>query len=709
MVSLVDPARSLDLFSSHSHLLHLLASSSPSPSISIPVMTDTFAYHPPGLSPNRYPAAIPPQSSTSSTPLAQSHSPLFSHSRPSSSAGPYGLASLQEHPQDPDGEGNYGRPKLVGFEQLAGEPADAFAEQSRNAGLVGYPGMEGGARTTPAFNNPFQRPLSPTSTVSATFPSHPSTFGIVPPGSLAGTSHHAFFNPLPTVNTRNTRPMTAPSGPGYFHNSAGYSAAPSAFYAPQHNPTIYDSLHNGTNFQYNYEPTNAQPQYRPTTAGEPAQPVDPRASFSSADGGSPGSSTPFFFAPPPPPTSSAATTIGPSQLGVTGAIRTPSGTFYPTGAILDPANSTGHAASVVDSLQRPTTGDSAIGPAPANSTRRRSSTGSGKTYNFVQQAGATTKRPRRRFDEIERLYNCDYPGCTKSYGTLNHLNSHKTMQKHGPKSTPAQFKEMRKAWRERKKAEAAQQAKDRSTEPPNPATLPTTTNPLGGPNGLAPAVSSHERPRPSTSAGEYNFSMSAPFAAPPAIGGPSAFHASTAIAPVPLPQSSYAGEHLYQTHFPSPLHNAFTDPYSTRPVTAPSHFFPPAFGQAYSTAPTNGGTGLASPHTFHSPTFNLPQSSPRFNGGGGGGGGHDRRFSLPAPALQNSFPSPEVKMPQPVLGYNPSALLNGSNGTNALGFGLGLNGKLSSHGGAAEDGTFGAIKEDVEGEDHLSNLDDKRQ
>lgn len=68
--------------------------------------------------------------------------------------------------------------------------------------------------------------------------------------------------------------------------------------------------------------------------------------------------------------------------------------------------------------------------------RRRSSTSSGK-YNFVTQPPQHTKRPRRRYDEIERMYNCDYPGCTKSYGTLNHLNSHKTMQKHGPKATPA--------------------------------------------------------------------------------------------------------------------------------------------------------------------------------------------------------------------------------------------------------------------------------
>ncbi|GAA5907534.1 uncharacterized protein JCM6883_001236 [Sporobolomyces salmoneus] len=675
-------------------------------------MTDTFAYHPPGLSPARYPPTVSNQSSTSSTPHPQTHSPLFSHSRPSSSAGPYGLASLQEHPNDHEGDGGQDRPKLVGFEQLAGESdasggLDDSARRSTSShggggGIVNY----GGVNPSPAFHNPFQRPLSPTSQnpSSATFPSHPSTFPVVPP-----SAHHAFFNPLPTVNTRNTRPMTAPSGPGYFHNSAGYSAAPSAFYAPQQQAsTIYDSLHHSPNFQYHYDPHTASgSQFRPGTAGE-------ASSFASVDGGSPSSSTPFFYAPPPASTSAA--TIGPTQLIGAGAIRTNSGTqYYPAGAILDPSTSPGQSGAIPDSLHRPNTGDSSVGPLGlnSNSTRRRSSTGSGKTYNFVQQAGQTTKRPRRRFDEIERLYNCDYPGCTKSYGTLNHLNSHKTMQKHGPKSTPAQFKEMRKAWRERKKAEAAAAAKARASEPPNPANLPTTTDPLGG--GAVPGSSNSDRPRPSTSAGEYSFIMPAPFVVPPSFGGAPTSHSG----PIPTALSSHPygapDNNPYQTHFPSPLHNAFTDPYSTRPVTAPSHFFPPVFGQPLNSAPLNGtggggtGIGLGSPHTFHSPTFNYPQSSPRFNGGGGG---HDRRFSLPAPTLQNSFPSPESKilMPQPVLGYNPSALLNGSTGSNPLGFGLGLNnGKLSSHGGAAEDGTFGAIKEDVEGEDHhSSNLDDKQ-
>ncbi|KAF9975587.1 hypothetical protein BGZ73_000703 [Actinomortierella ambigua] len=90
------------------------------------------------------------------------------------------------------------------------------------------------------------------------------------------------------------------------------------------------------------------------------------------------------------------------------------------------------------------------------------SAGSGKGYPFVSLSGVTTtkKRPRRRFDEIERLYVCNWGDCEKSYGTLNHLNAHVTMQKHGPKRHPSEFKELRKAWRRHKKAEeeAAKQA-----------------------------------------------------------------------------------------------------------------------------------------------------------------------------------------------------------------------------------------------------------
>ncbi|KAH7101522.1 hypothetical protein BKA62DRAFT_618745, partial [Auriculariales sp. MPI-PUGE-AT-0066] len=77
-----------------------------------------------------------------------------------------------------------------------------------------------------------------------------------------------------------------------------------------------------------------------------------------------------------------------------------------------------------------------------------------KTYSFIPlQGNAVRKRPRRRYDEIERLYSCSWHGCNKSYGTLNHLNAHVTMQRHGDKRSPNEFKDMRKQWRKQKKDE----------------------------------------------------------------------------------------------------------------------------------------------------------------------------------------------------------------------------------------------------------------
>ena len=61
----------------------------------------------------------------------------------------------------------------------------------------------------------------------------------------------------------------------------------------------------------------------------------------------------------------------------------------------------------------------------------------GQVYSFVPIPGSQQqKRPRRRFEEIERMYKCGWNGCEKAYGTLNHLNAHVTMQSHGVKRTP---------------------------------------------------------------------------------------------------------------------------------------------------------------------------------------------------------------------------------------------------------------------------------
>ncbi|KAG8860342.1 hypothetical protein FRB96_003991 [Tulasnella sp. 330] len=76
----------------------------------------------------------------------------------------------------------------------------------------------------------------------------------------------------------------------------------------------------------------------------------------------------------------------------------------------------------------------------------------GKTYTFLSLPGnIIKKRPRRKPGEIERLYRCNYQDCSKSYGTLNHLNAHVHMQRHGAKRTPGEFKEMRKVWRKQRK------------------------------------------------------------------------------------------------------------------------------------------------------------------------------------------------------------------------------------------------------------------
>ncbi|OBZ74052.1 hypothetical protein A0H81_06160 [Grifola frondosa] len=89
-------------------------------------------------------------------------------------------------------------------------------------------------------------------------------------------------------------------------------------------------------------------------------------------------------------------------------------------------------------------------------------TNSSKTYSFVSLPGNAVKKRPRRYDEIERLYQCSWPNCTKAYGTLNHLNAHVQMQRHGAKRSPGEFKELRKQWRQAKKeADEAERERER--------------------------------------------------------------------------------------------------------------------------------------------------------------------------------------------------------------------------------------------------------
>lgn len=46
------------------------------------------------------------------------------------------------------------------------------------------------------------------------------------------------------------------------------------------------------------------------------------------------------------------------------------------------------------------------------------------------------KRHRRKPEEIERHYICNWMGCDKAYGRLNNLNCHVRNSRHGPKREP---------------------------------------------------------------------------------------------------------------------------------------------------------------------------------------------------------------------------------------------------------------------------------
>ena len=51
----------------------------------------------------------------------------------------------------------------------------------------------------------------------------------------------------------------------------------------------------------------------------------------------------------------------------------------------------------------------------------------------------SSRRFRRRYNQIVRKYSCTTPGCTKSYGSLNHLNTHIVTKKHGYRKSKADF------------------------------------------------------------------------------------------------------------------------------------------------------------------------------------------------------------------------------------------------------------------------------
>jgi Sec-independent protein translocase protein TatA len=99
-----------------------------------------------------------------------------------------------------------------------------------------------------------------------------------------------------------------------------------------------------------------------------------------------------------------------------------------------------------------------------------------KQFSFVNIPGVSNKkRPRRKYDDVERHYECNFSGCTKSYGTLNHLNAHVTMQKHGPKRLASEFKDLRKQLKKTKQDKEKDTTGDDSAEEQS-ETQPTASN-----------------------------------------------------------------------------------------------------------------------------------------------------------------------------------------------------------------------------------------
>lgn len=79
--------------------------------------------------------------------------------------------------------------------------------------------------------------------------------------------------------------------------------------------------------------------------------------------------------------------------------------------------------------------------------------GAGTYSNHTSQSKhivppTTRKRKRRKYREIKRYYKCQYGDCDKSYGTLNHLNFHIQLQKHGSKRLASEFKDIRNLTKE---------------------------------------------------------------------------------------------------------------------------------------------------------------------------------------------------------------------------------------------------------------------
>ncbi|KFA56714.1 hypothetical protein S40293_09546 [Stachybotrys chartarum IBT 40293] len=186
------------------------------------------------------------------------------------------------------------------------------------------------------------------------------------------------------------------------------------------------------------------------------------------------------------------------------------------------------------SYPHPSGGMYAAYPQAANAAQPQQK--SAQIYSFVPMLGAQQhKRPRRRYEDIERMYKCGWNGCEKAYGTLNHLNAHVTKQLHGQKRTPEEFKEIRKEWKQRKKDEEARRKADEELQR-QAATAQAAQN--GGPD---------QGPDGRQAAGCPS-SLNVQF--PPIGYQPTQYPAPPSATVSQQPMSDYGGSHMYPNYQP---------------------------------------------------------------------------------------------------------------------------------------------------------------
>lgn len=231
---------------------------------------------------------------------------------------------------------------------------------------------------------------------------------------------------------------------------------------------------------------------------------------------------------------------------------------------------------------------------------------------------------------------------------------------------------MRKAWRERKKAAAAEAAKRAATE--EAANIGSSSAP----------TAARDRPRPSTSAGEYHYNVPAPFAAPSGMFAPHLTMPSTAstlidssmsapsgmFAPSPFVIPTAAGNHpgMYAMPQASVSLSSADSSSAHRPVTAPNYYGAPAFGYSLSNGVHSaiGDGGLR---------YGLPL------------GAGDSMGNVPPPARRMSLPGiSELKQPTPVFGYG---IGSAEEGIGAIEEEAALSGANNDFDGDESDGTVG--------------------